>query len=186
MEDEKIIGLYWERSEDAIAETASKYGRLFFRIADNILSDQEDSEECVNDTYLGLWNAIPDARPSPFAAFAGRITRNLSFDRCRRQNAEKRGGGALPLALDELSECVPAPGRVEHALEERELAEAIDRFLRTLPERECSMFLRRYWYVDSVQSIAARYAIKENTAKSILFRTREKLRRYLAGEGIIV
>ena len=186
MEDEKIIGLYWERSEDAIAETASKYGRLFFRIADNILSDQEDSEECVNDTYLGLWNAIPDARPSPFAAFAGRITRNLSFDRCRRQNAEKRGGGALPLALDELSECVPAPGRVEHALEERELAEAIDRFLRTLPERECSMFLRRYWYVDSMQSIAARYAIKENTAKSILFRTREKLRRYLAGEGIIV
>ena len=110
----------------------------------------------------------------------------LSFDRCRRQNAEKRGGGSLPLALDELSECVPAPGRVEQALEARELAEAIDRFLRTLPERECSIFLRRYWYVDSVQDIAARYALRENTAKSILFRTREKLRRYLAGEGIIV
>ena len=111
---------------------------------------------------------------------------HAQFVRCRRQNAEKRGGGSLPLALDELSECVPAPGRVEQALEARELAEAIDRFLRTLPERECSIFLRRYWYVDSVQDIAARYALRENTAKSILFRTREKLRRYLAGEGIIV
>ena len=116
----------------------------------------------------------------------GRITRNLSLDRYKAARAEKRGGSSFPAALDELSECVPAPSRVEHTLEERELAEAIDRFLRTLPERECSMFLRRYWYVDSVQSIAARYAIKENTAKSILFRTREKLRRYLAGEGIIV
>ena len=129
---------------------------------------------------------MPPQRPSLLSSFLGRISRNLSFDRCRRQNAEKRGGGSLPLALDELSECVPAPGRVEQALEARELAEAIDRFLRTLPERECSIFLRRYWYVDSVQDIAARYALRENTAKSILFRTREKLRRYLAGEGIIV
>ena len=160
MEDSAIIDLYWAREERALSETDTKYGGYCRSIAHNILRNREDTEE---------W-----------------ITRNLSFDRCRRQNAEKRGGGALPLALDELSECVPAPGRVEHTLEERELAEAIDRFLRTLPERECSMFLRRYWYVDSVQSIAARYAIKENTAKSILFRTREKLRRYLAGEGIIV
>ena len=95
MEDEKIIGLYWERSEDAIAETASKYGRLFFRIADNILSDQEDSEECVNDTYLGLWNAIPDARPSPFAAFAGRITRNLALKRYEYRSAAKRNPQAI-------------------------------------------------------------------------------------------
>ena len=108
MEDEKIIGLYWERSEDAIAETASKYGRLFFRIADNILSDQEDSEECVNDTYLGLWNAIPDARPSPFAAFAGRITRNLALNRCKAANAQKRQGSAFALSLDELDDCAVA------------------------------------------------------------------------------
>ena len=129
---------------------------------------------------------MPPQRPGILSAFLGRITRNLSFDRCKYQQAAKRGGGTLPLALDELGECIPASGRVEHELEQKELAAAIDRFLRTLPERECSMFLRRYWYVDSVQSIAARYAIKENTAKSILFRTREKLRRYLAGEGIIV
>ena len=169
MEDSAIIDLYWAREERALSETDTKYGGYCRSIAHNILRNREDTEECVSDTWLHAWNAMPPQRPSILSSFLGRITRNLSFDRCRRQKAEKRGGGALPLALDE-----------------RELTETIDRFLRTLPERECSMFLRRYWYVDSVQSIAARYAIKENTAKSILFRTREKLRRYLAGEGIIV
>ena len=186
MEDSQIIDLYWARLEQAIQETDTKYGGYCRAIAHNILKSMEDSEECVSDTWLRAWNAMPPQRPSVLSAFLGRITRNLSLDRYKAARAEKRGGSSFPAALDELSECVPAPGRVEHALEERELAEAIDRFLRTLPERECSMFLRRYWYVDSVQSIAARYAIKENTAKSLLFRTREKLRRYLAGEGIIV
>ena len=167
MEDSAIIDLYWAREERALSETDAKYGGYCRSIAHNILKNREDSEECVSDTWLHAWNAMPPQRPSILSSFLGRITRNLSFDRCRRQNAEKRGGGLLPLALDELSE-------------------AIDRFLRTLPERECSIFLRRYWYVDSVQDIAARYALRENTAKSILFRTREKLRRYLAGEGIIV
>ena len=167
MEDSAIIDLYWAREERALSETDAKYGGYCRSIAHNILKNREDSEECVSDTWLHAWNAMPPQRPSILSSFLGRITRNLSFDRCRRQNAEKRGGGLLPLALDEL-------------------AEAIDRFLRTLPERECSIFLRRYWYVDSVQDIAARYALRENTAKSILFRTREKLRRYLAGEGIIV
>ena len=129
---------------------------------------------------------MPPQRPGILSAFLGRITRNLSFDRCKYQQAAKRGGGALPLALDELGECIPSAQRVEYALEQKELAAAIDRFLRTLPEKDCNLFLRRYWYVDSVQDIAARYALRENTAKSILFRTREKLRRYLAGEGIIV
>ena len=186
MEDAEIIRLYWLRNETAIAESEKAYGAYCFTVANNLLDSPPDAEECVNDTWLKAWGAIPPARPKYLRLFFGRIARNLAFDRWKAAHAEKRGGGSLPLALDELSECVPAPGRVEHALEERELAEAIDRFLRTLPERECSMFLRRYWYVDSMQSIAARYAIKENTAKSILFRTREKLRRYLAGEGIIV
>ena len=186
MEDSQIIDLYWARLEQAIQETDTKYGGYCRAIAHNILKSMEDSEECVSDTWLRAWNAMPPQRPSVLSAFLGRITRNLSLDRYKAARAEKRGGSSFPAALDELSECVPAQIRVEHTLEERELAEAIDRFLRTLPERECSMFLRRYWYVDSVQSIAARYAIKENTAKSILFRTREKLRRYLAGEGIIV
>ena len=186
LEDSKIIDLYWARKEQALAETDAKYGSYCRTIARNILRNFEDTEECVSDTWLHAWNSMPPQRPGILSAFLGRITRNLSFDRCKYQQAAKRGGGALPLALDELGECIPASGRVEHALEQKELAAAIDRFLRTLPERECSMFLRRYWYVDSMQSIAARYAIKENTAKSILFRTREKLRRYLAGEGIIV
>lgn len=186
MEDSKIIDLYWARKEQALAETDAKYGSYCRTIARNILRNFEDTEECVSDTWLHAWNSMPPQRPGILSAFLGRITRNLSFDRCKYQQAAKRGGGALPLALDELSECVPAPGRVEHALEERELADSIDRFLRTLPERECSIFLRRYWYVDPVQLIAARYEIKENTVKSILFRTREKLRRYLLEEGIAV
>ena len=186
LEDSKIIDLYWARKEQALAETDAKYGSYCRTIARNILRNFEDTEECVSDTWLHAWNSMPPQRPGILSAFLGRITRNLSFDRCKYQQAAKRGGGALPLALDELGECIPSAQRVEYTLEQKELAAAIDRFLRTLPERECSMFLRRYWYVDSVQLIAARYAIKENTAKSILFRTREKLRRYLAGEGIIV
>ena len=134
MEDSAIIDLYWAREERALSETDAKYGGYCRSIAHNILKNREDSEECVSDTWLHAWNAMPPQRPSILSSFLGRITRNLSFDRCRRQNAEKRGGGSLPLALDELSECVPAPGRVEQALEARELAEAIDRFLRTLPE----------------------------------------------------
>lgn len=186
MEDSTIIDLYWARQEQALSETERKYGGYCRSIAHNILQNREDSEECVSDTWLHAWNAIPPQRPSVLSAFLGRITRNLSFDRCRRQSAEKRGGGVLPLALDELSECVPAPGRVEQTLEAQELSTAIDRFLRTLPERDCSIFLRRYWYVDTVQTIAERYEINVSTVKSILFRTREKLRRYLSGEGIAV
>ena len=186
MEDSQIIDLYWARSEQAVQETDTKYGGYCRSIAHNILKNREDSEECVSDTWLNAWNAMPPKRPSVLSAFLGKITRNLAFDRWKAAHAEKRGGGSLPLALDELDECIAAKGGVEAAFDEKELSHAIDAFLRTLPERECSIFLRRYWYVDSVQDIAARYALRENTAKSILFRTREKLRRYLAGEGIIV
>lgn len=186
MEDAAIIDLYWARQERALSETELKYGGYCRSIAQNILHSHEDTEECVSDTWLRAWNAMPPQRPSVLSAFLGRITRNLSFDRCRKQSAEKRGGGSLPLALDELSECVPSRASVEGELEQKELAAVIDRFLRTLPARECDIFMRRYWYVDSVQAIAARYDMKENTAKSVLFRTREKLRRYLAAEGITV
>mgnify|MGYP001090334412 FL=1 len=185
MEDEKIIGLYWERSEDAIAETASKYGRLFFRIADNILSDQEDSEECVNDTYLGLWNAIPDARPSPFAAFAGRITRNLALKKYEYRSAAKRNPQAIR-SFEELRECVSGRTSVENKVEERRIEQLIDAFLWQQREETRTVFLRRYWYVDSISVIADRYGMKENTVKSILFRTREKLRKFLGEEGIAV
>ena len=186
MEDSKIIDLYWARKEQALAETDEKYGSYCRTIARNILRNFEDTEECVSDTWLHAWNSMPPQRPGILSAFLGRITRNLSFDRCKYQQAAKRGGGALPLALDELGECIPASGRVEHELEQKELAAAIDRFLRTLPEKDCNLFLRRYWYVDSISVIADRYGMKENTVKSILFRTREKLRKFLGEEGIAV
>ena len=186
MEDSKIIDLYWARKEQALSETDAKYGSYCRTIAHNILHNHEDTEECVSDTWLHAWNAMPPQRPGVLSAFLGRITRNLSFDRCKYQQAEKRGGGVLPLALDELGECIPARSGVEHELEHRELAAAIDAFLRTLPEKECNLFLRRYWYVDSIADIAARYGMKENTVKSVLFRTREKLRKYLGKEGIAV
>ena len=186
MEDSQIIDLYWARLEQAIQETDTKYGGYCRAIAHNILKSMEDSEECVSDTWLRAWNAMPPQRPSILSSFLGRITRNLSFDRCRRQNAEKRGGGALPLALDELSECVPAGGSVEQTMDERELGQAIDRFLRTIPEKQCSLFLRRYWYAESISQIAERYSLKENTVKSILFRTREQLRKFLQKEGVAV
>ena len=186
MEDSKIIDLYWARKEQALEETDAKYGSYCRTIARNILRNFEDTEECVSDTWLHAWNSMPPQRPGILSAFLGRITRNLSFDRCKYQQAAKRGGGTLPLALDELGECIPASGRVEHALEQKELAAAIDRFLRTLPEKDCNLFLRRYWYVDSISVIADRYGMKENTVKSILFRTREKLRKFLGEEGIAV
>lgn len=186
LEDSKIIDLYWARKEQALAETDAKYGNYCRTIARNILRNFEDTEECVSDTWLHAWNSMPPQRPGILSAFLGRITRNLSFDRCKYQQAAKRGGGALPLALDELGECIPASGRVEHELEQKELAAAIDRFLRTLPEKDCNLFLRRYWYVDSISVIADRYGMKENTVKSILFRTREKLRKFLGEEGIAV
>ena len=115
---------------------------------------------------------MPPKRPSVLSAFLGKITRNLAFDRWKAAHADKRGGGSLPLALDELDECIATKGGVEAAFDEKELSHAIDAFLRTLPERECSIFLRRYWFVDSVRDISERFGINENSVKSILFRTR--------------
>ena len=182
MEDSQIIDLYWARLEQAIQETDTKYGGYCRAIAHNILKSMEDSEECVSDTWLRAWNAMPPQRPSVLSAFLGRITRNLSLDRCKAA----RGGSSFPAALDELSECVPAGGSVEQTMDERELGQAIDRFLRTIPEKQCSLFLRRYWYAESISQIAERYSLKENTVKSILFRTREQLRKFLQKEGVAV
>jgi len=186
VEDTRIVELYWAREERAISETQKKYDGYCRSIARNILKNPEDAEECVSDTWLHAWNAMPTARPAILSAFLGRITRNLSFDRYKAAHTEKRGGGSLPAALDELEEIVAARGGVEEAFDEKELGRSIDAFLRTLPERERGIFLRRYWYVDSVVDIAARYDMKENSVKSVLFRTRERLRKHLQKEGIAV
>lgn len=186
MEDQKIIDLYWARQESALEHTEKKYGAYCRTIAHNILRNREDSEECVSDTWLHAWNAMPPRRPEVLSAFLGKITRNLSIDRWKAAHADKRGGGNVPAALSELEECVPSQHRVESALDEKALTQAIDAFLRTLPERECNVFLRRYWYTDSVRQVAQRYGLNENNVKSILYRTREKLRTYLEQEGISV
>jgi len=186
LRDTEIIRLYWDRNEQAIAESEKSYGNYCYSIAFHILHDREDSDECVNDTWLRAWNAIPPNRPSRFALFLGTITRNLSFDMWKAKNAAKRGNGAMDLALDELTECVPAGNSTEDAVEAEELKRLINAFLHTLPEKECSVFLRRYWYVEEYAEIAKRYQMKLNTVKTSLFRTRAKLRTYLEQEGVVL
>lgn len=184
MEDSTIIDLFWARKERALEETDRKYGSYCWTIAHNILRNRQDSEECVNDTYMKAWNAMPPHRPAILSAFLGKITRNLSLDRFKAGRTGKRGGGRVLLALEELEECIPCGSDVEQALADAELARTIDRFLRKLPEKECCVFLRRYWYVDTVQEIARRYHLSEGTVKSCLHRTRNKLRVYLEQEGV--
>ena len=185
MEDRQIIELYWERAEEAIRETDVKYGRLCRYIAQNILASPEDSEECVNDAWLGLWNAIPPKRPERFSAFVGRVARNLALKRFDYLTAAKRSPEAV-CSLEELGECVPSVPGADREVEDRELERMVDRFLHTLPERACSVFLRRYWYAESMEDIAGRYGMGVNTVKTSLFRTRRKLKAYLEKEGIAV
>lgn len=183
MEDEQIITLYWARNEAAIAETASKYGGLFFRIASNILSSREDSEECVNDTYLGLWNAIPEAKPSPFSVFAGCITRNLALKRYEYRSAAKRNPQAV-CSLEELHDCVSGQESVEDAAENRRIEQLISTFLWQQREELRSVFLRRYWYFDSIDAICRETGYRPGKVKSMLYRTRQRLRLYLEREGV--
>ena len=184
MEDSAIIDLYWAREERALTESDSKYGGMCRTIAFNILRDRWDSEECVNDTWLRAWNTMPPQRPGVLSAFLSRITRNLSLDRYKAARAAKRGGGQLPVALEELGDCVPTVGSVEETIELRELTRILDSFLRELPEKEACVFLRRYWYVDSTHDIAVRYEMAEGSVKSTLYRVRNKLRQRLEREGV--
>ncbi len=186
MEDRQIVDLYWTRQERALEETDRKYGGYCRTIAYNILYSKEDSEECVNDTWLRAWNSIPPQRPGILQAFLAKITRNLSLDRYKASRAGKRGGGQLPVALEELGECLQASATLEEELELRQISQILDRFLRTLPERDCCIFLRRYWYVDGIREIALRYDMAEGSVKSSLHRTRQKLRVCLEREGVHV
>ncbi len=183
MEDSAIVQLYFDRSENAILETDKKYGPYCYTIAHNILANKEDAEESVSDTYLAAWNAMPPRRPSILSTFLGKITRRLSIDRWRIRTAYKRGGGELPLALDELSECVSGGETPEQTLMRRQLALRFNQFLQGLPETERSVFLCRYWYVDSIAQIAAQFGFTESKVTSMLHRTRAKLRTMLQKEG---
>ena len=186
MEDKEIVDLYWERSETANEETVNKYERYCFSIANNIINDIDDALECVNHVYLATWNSIPTHRPVYLNAFLGKITRNLSLDYIRKNGALKRGGGTIQLVLDELVECIPDISTVEQRIEERELVQSINIFLKKLPERDCNVFVRRYWYAESIEEVARFYGMGQSKVKSILFRVRNKLRKYLEGEGIAI
>lgn len=182
MEDQQIIDLFWARSEAAIAQSEEKYGAYCRSIALRILTMQEDAEECLSDTWLAAWNAMPPQRPAVLRTFLGKLCRNLSVNRYLKNTAQKRGGGEVAIALEELKEC-GSGDTVHQALEAEELTRLLDAFLRTLPEKECSLFLRRYWYLDSVETLARRFGLRHGAVKTRLSRTRGKLRDYLRKEG---
>lgn len=183
MEDEKIVALYWDRQEQAIDETRVKYGSYCRRIALSILSDEQDALECENDTYLAAWNAIPPHRPKVLSTFLGKLTRRISLDRLKTRHAQKRGGDIPPLSFDELAQCIPDGRSLSDTLETKELAGSISAFLRTIPLRDRQVFVRRYWFCDSIAEIAAQSGWSESKVKMNLLRTREKLRQFLRKEG---
>ena len=181
MQDCEIVDLYWARSENAIKETGSKYGAYCRKIAMNIVSNDEDSEECVNDTWFRAWNAIPPKRPERLAVFFGRITRNLAIDRYRKKRSEKLGGGQIALCLDELEECIGETNPIADAIG---ISELLNGFLSDLPERTRNVFLFRYWYMMPVAEIAAQTGMNEGAIKMTLQRVRNKLKDYLKKEGV--
>lgn len=184
MEDTKIIELYFARNEDAIRYTDISYGRRLNRLANRIVQNTEDAQECVNDTYMKTWATIPPQKPSHFFAYLAKICRNLALNRLDWKNATKRKAEVVSLT-EEMEGCIPDTQR-DREVEARELGAALDGFLRTLTPENRMVFLRRYWYVDTISEIALRYGISESAVQMRLVRTREKLRIYLAKEGIAV
>ena len=186
MEDQQIIELYWARSEQAIRESETKYGAFCLSIARNILAQEQDAEECVNDTWLRAWNAMPPHRPAVLSAFLGKITRNLALNRRRKDAAEKRGGGEADAVFEELAQVVSHQDTPESDLDRRELLGAINEFLAALPDTKRRIFVCRYWYFDSVPDIARRFALSENHVYVTLHRLRMQLRRRLSERGFML
>ena len=186
MEDGEIIDLYWERSQQAVAESEKKYGPYCHAIARNILDREEDAEECVNDTWLRAWNAMPPQRPGVLSAFFGKLTRNLSLDRWRRGQAAKRGGNRAEVALHELEDCLADRRRPDEELEAGETAAIISAFLRRQPKEDRTLFVRRYFYLDSLNDLADRFGLSVGQVKSKLHRMRGKLKQELERQGVAV
>lgn len=183
MQDEKIVDLYWQRDESAIQETAQKYGRYLTKIAYNILSNQEDSEESVNDTYLNAWNSMPPHKPGILSTYLAKLTRRVSIDIFRRRTREKRQASEYAVSLSELSDCVTDGGTPEDALNVQLLAEAINTFLRGQSEEARNTFVGRYYFLDPLKEVAGYCGMSESKAKSMLYRTRRDLWNYLKEEG---
>lgn len=178
MDDERIIDLYWQRSENAVEETYKKYSSYCNSISFNILQNKEDAEECVNDTFQKAWDCIPPNRPQCLKAFLGKIARNISINRLKGSKVRKRGSGQVTLVMSELDECIPNSFSVEEAFSEKQLSQAINRFLGELPTNKCRIFVSRYWYMRPIKDIAEQYGMGEGKVKSILFRIRKQLKVY--------
>lgn len=186
MEDRNIVELFLSRSEEAIQETDKKYGRYCYKIAFNILGNYEDSEECVNDAYMRAWGSIPPNEPQSLSAFVGKITRNLALDKLRHKNSDKRGGGEVPLVLDEISEFVSGDDQIERMQDSQEITAALNSFLAVLGEIERGVFMRRYWMMESIADIAKRYGLSISNTTTMLFRLRGKLKKHLTKEGVLL
>ena len=182
MQDYEIVDLYWARSEDAITQTGIKYGRYCRRIAMNIVASEEDSEECVNDTYMSAWDSMPEERPDLLAPFLAAITRNHALDLYRKAHSQKRGGGQIPLVLDELTD-VAGTDSTEDAVDTSILAGHINGFLAGLDKDQRIVFVRRYFYIDSLADIAKQISMSEPAVKSLLYRLRQRLKEFLEKEG---
>lgn len=185
MNDEQIIDLFFKRSEQAIVELDDKYGRVCHSVSYNILGNVQDAEECVNDAYLGTWNAIPPAKPNPLLAFVCKIVRNISLKRYEQNTAKKRNS-YYDLAIEELEDCLADSRTIEVEIEERELIRYIEKFLDSLSKENRVIFLRRYWFSDSYADIAMRVNLSEKNISVRLTRIREKLREYLLKNGVLL
>jgi len=185
MEDSQIVAMYLQRSEDAIFQTAVKYGAYCQSIARSILPDPEDAKECVNDTYYAAWNSIPPHRPAHLAPYLGKITRRLAINLWERNHAAKRGGGQVPLALEELEECVGATAEPLAQLQQEQLRQCLNTFLHALPDAPRRVFICRYYHLDSIEDIGLRFGFSQSKVKSMLHRTRQKLQAQLKKEGFV-
>ena len=185
MDDHQIIALFFTRSEQAITELSNKYGRLCHRIADNILNNTLDAEECVNDAYLGAWNTIPPQKPNPLQAYICKIVRNIAIAKYHSNTAQKRNS-QYDIALDELENCFFCADTPDSVLQAKELSGLLDRFLSQLDVRSRVMFVRRYWYGDSINAIAESFSMRPNSISVQISRIRNKLRKFLMQEGYVL
>ena len=185
IDDETIIELFYARSEQGLRELHNKYGKVLHALSCNIVGNQQDAEECVNDAYLGAWNAIPPAHPDPLLTYLCKIVRNISLKLYHKSEAAKRSSRHT-VAMEELGDCIPGPGTVEAELEARELAQLIEGFLDTLTVENRVIFMRRYWFSDSCKDIAAFTDLTEKNITVRLSRTRQKLKKYLAEREVLL
>lgn len=183
MEDQRIVELYWGRDESAIKETDRKYGRYLLKVAYNILANEQDSEESVSDTYFDAWNSMPPHKPGALSSYLAKITRRVSIDLFRRKNRDKRRASEYAVSLTELEDCLSAAGGPEEELDAKLLGEAINAFLHQQSEDARNTFVGRYYFLDPVKEVARYCGLTESAAKSMLYRTRVKLRDYLKEEG---